>query len=137
MLEIDLVAEALKNGEWHELIHGNTDETGQMLLDENIKSVSYRYEDSPMTDLPGRMDGEYLLPFQFHPMGKVPKPIELIKITKCYKYQSCEHDEWEASEAKAFCDALIAHAIRDLPGYDEAPWEWEEVLPLNNVVRMV
>lgn len=125
------------NGERHELTPFNADEIGQMLLDENTKSVSYRYEDSPMTDLPGPAGGEYLLPFEFHPLGKVPKPIEVLSITNCYEYQSCEHEEWEASDAKAFCDTLIAHAVRDLPGYDEAPWEWEEVLPTNKVVRLV
>lgn len=125
------------DGGWQELTLEAADAVGQMLLDENIKSVCSRYEDSPMTDLPGRMDCQYLLPFEFHPMSKVPKPIELIKITKCFEYQSCEHAEWKASEAKAFCDALIASAIHNLPGYDDAPWEWEEVLPSNKVTRIL
>jgi len=125
------------NGEWHELTPENADEIGQMLLDENIKSVSYRYQDSSVTELPGQTDSEYLVPFQFHPMGKVPKPIELIKITRCYEYQACEHEEWETSEAKAFCDSVIDNAIGNLPGYDEALWEWEEILPSNKVVRLI
>jgi len=125
------------NKERHELTLENASEVGQMLLDENIKSVSYRYGDSPLTDLPGRADGEYLLPFEFNLMGKTPKPIEILSITNCYSYQACEHDKWEQSEAKSFCDTLLAHTIRDLPGYDEAPWEWEEKLPATKVIRMV
>ena len=99
---------------------------GQMLLDENVKSVCCRYNDSEITDLPGRINAEWLIPFEFHYVHRVPKPLEAISIVRCYAYQSCEHPEWEASEAKAFCDALIACKIAELPGYDDAPWEWDD-----------
>ena len=124
---------------WHngELTHLNADKVGQMLLDENIESVQYRYPDGKLTELPGRTDCEYILPFQHHPMGKVPKPMELIKITRCYEYQACEHPGWEDSEAKSFCGALIEATIPTLPGYDEAPWAWEEELPATKPVRLV
>ena len=112
-----------------QLDHENADEIGQMLLDENIKSVSYRYEDSPITELPGRIDANYILPFIHSPFGRIPKPIEALKITSCYEYQTCEHPEWETSEAKAFCQALKENTIDMLPGYEEAPWEWREELP--------
>lgn len=125
------------NGEWHELTHDNASDIGQMLLEENIKSVSARYPESPLTDLPGRIDCEYVIPFEWHVMGRIPKPIELIKITNCYAYQSCEHDDWKTSEAKAFCDALIDTTIGALPGYDDAPWEWHEDLPQSKVTRIV
>lgn len=116
------------NGEWKELDHETADEIGQMLLDENIKSVSHRYDDSPITDLPGRIDADYLLPFSHSPLSRVPTPVEALKITSCYEYQACEHSEWEASEAKAFCTALKENTIDMLSGYEEAPWEWREEL---------
>ncbi|KKN76504.1 hypothetical protein LCGC14_0370130 [marine sediment metagenome] len=109
------------HGEWHELTPINADAVGQMLLDENIKSVMSRYEDRTITDLPG--SAEYLIPFK-HRFTEVPSAIEAIKLTHCYEYQSCEHEEWEASEAKAFCSALIEDKIGELPGYDDAPWNW-------------
>lgn len=107
-----------------ELNELNVNQVGQMLLDENVESVCHRYDDSEITDLPGRTNAEWLIPFEFHYTHRVPKPLESIKIARCYVYQSCEHPEWEASEAKAFCDTLIAHKITELPGYDDAPWEW-------------
>jgi hypothetical protein len=125
------------DGKHHQLTNDNADEIGQMLLDECIKSVSYRYADDKVTDLPGPTNGSYLVPFQHHPMGKIPTPVELIKITHCYMYQSCEHDEWKENSAKAFCDALISSATNKLPGYDAAPWEWEEELPETKPVRLI
>lgn len=119
-----------------ELTAFNADEIGQMLLEENVKSVGYRYEDSELTNLPGRIDAEYLIPFQHHPMGKIPTPVELIKLTHCYIYQSGEHEDWEGGNAKAFCEALIANAINKLAGYDDAPWEWEEILPDAKPIRL-
>lgn len=123
-------------GEWKELTHNNADAIGQMLLDENIKGVSCRYSDSDITDLPGRNDADYLLPFSHSPLSKVPKPIEAIKITNCYSYQTCELDEWETSEARAFCKALVSETTSMLPGYEEAPWEWVEELPQTKPIRL-
>ena len=125
------------NHQSRDLTSSNADEVGQVLLDECIKGVSYRYEDSPLTGLPGRTDAEYLIPFQFYALGKQPKPIEIIKITQCYEYQSCEHTEWETSEARSFCKALIEHTISEIPGYDEAPWEWHEDIPVNKPMRII
>ena len=102
----------------------NASEVGQMLLDECVKSVSYRYEDSDLTNLPGRSDVDYLLPFQYRRFANPPTLIEILKIISCYEYQSCEHPGWEDSEAHAFCQVLRVSTISRLPGYDEAPWEW-------------
>ncbi len=126
------------NGEHHELNNDNANQVGQMLLDECIKSVCYRYDDSEITDLPGRTNAEWLIPFEFKYTHRMPKPLEAISITKCYAYQTCEHPEWEASEAKSFCDALIGEKISELPGYDDAPWEWEDPEYENsNLIRVV
>ena len=113
-------------GERRQLTQDNIEATGQMLLDENIKSVSYRYSDSPVTDLPGKIDADYLIPFKFKYLEHIPSPLETIKITECYEYQSCEHPDWETSEARAFCQALIDIKITALPGYDKAPSEWDD-----------
>lgn len=113
------------NGEHHELNNDNADQVGQMLLDECVKSMSHRYDDE-ITDLPGHTNAEWLIPFKLKYLHRTPKPLEAIKITKCYMYQSCEHPEWEDSEAKTFCEALISSKISELPEYDNAPWEWED-----------
>jgi len=49
-------------------------------------------------------------------------PVITLSLISCYEYQSCEHPEWRTSEARAICEALRKLAIRNLPGYDEAPW---------------
>lgn len=112
----------------HMLTSQTANQVGQMLLDENVKSVSYRYDDSGITDLPGRLNAEWLIPFKYKssPFAKTPKAVECLKLISCYEYQSCEHPDWHESEAHAFCQALRHAAIESLPGYDDAPWEWTE-----------
>ena len=113
------------NGEWYKLTLENASETGQMLLDENIASVSYRYDDSHLTDLPGRVDAEYVIPFSYKRIF-APTGVETIKNIQCYEYQACEHPEWKISKAKAFCAALMHAQYDRLPGYEAAPWGWED-----------
>lgn len=116
-------------GTHHQLTIDNADQVGQMLLGECVRSVSYRYPNDPLTELPGRTDAEWIIPYTFYLMGRRPTPVQALKLISCYKYQSCEHPEWESSEAQAFCEALTATLIQNLPGYEEAPWEWEEERP--------
>ena len=120
-----------------------TDETadrvGQMLLDECVRSVSYRYDDTGIASLPGRTNAEWLMPFQCHPTCNNPTPLQALKLIGCYEYQSCEHPEWETSEARSFCEALRTHTICRLPGYEEALWTWEdkEYYRVDEAVRLL
>lgn len=125
------------NGQAHQLDDLTADRVGQMLLDENVKSVMYRYEDSPITDLPGKVNAEWLIPFEYHPMaGDSMTALWVISITRCLMYQSCEHPEWEESEAKRFCETLIYMKISQLPGYEDAPWEWTKPIHPTNPIRL-
>jgi hypothetical protein len=110
----------------HQLNSENANATGQMLLDECVHSVQYRYEDDTISNLPGPINAEWLIPFEWRPCVKQPTPLEAIKLIKCYEYQSCEHPEWETSEAKDFCDYLTSALICQLEGYDGAAWEWHD-----------
>ena len=94
----------------------NASEVGQMLLEECITSVEYRYEDSELTDLPGRSDAEYIVPFQYKRFANPPTPVEILKIISCYEYQSFEHPGWKTSEAHDFCRVLRLCTINRLPG---------------------
>ena len=127
------------NNVHHKLTEENASEVGQILLDECVKSVCYRYDDSGITDLPGPINAEWLIPFKFKYLQRMPKAMEAISITRCYEYQSCEHPEWEASEAHKFCQALISSKIGELQGYDDAPWEWddEEYYKSEGLIRLV
>lgn len=122
--------------EYRQLTHDNADAVGQMLVDECVKSVSYRYQDDKVTNLPGPCDAYWLIPYKYeHPFRhRTPTPVEALKLINCYEYQSCEHPEWEDSEAYLFCESLKSSMIGMLPGYDDAPWEWRE--PVRQVDKL-
>lgn len=118
--------ESVSEWESKELRFDNTDEIGEMLVLENVKSVSHRYQDNE--DLPGQIEPYYNEYYKFSPLIKRPTAVEGLKLIACYEYQSCEHSEWETSEAKRFCEALRDHLINSLPGYNDAPWEYRSAV---------
>lgn len=97
----------------------NVDAVGEMLSEEMYKSVSYRYDSKE--DLPGPISEWYTLPYKYQ-RGVELTFGQLAKAIHCYRYQSCEHPEWDASEAYSFCDSLMDDILRMLPGYEDAPW---------------
>lgn len=56
----------------------------------------------------------------------------ILKAVDCLEYQSCDAPDWAGSEARAFCEALRRHAIRELDGYRAAPY----LLTERNVTRL-
>jgi len=115
------------NGSRSEMRAGDYTEAeraGQMLWDENRKSIEARYPDC--VDNPENMPGPIGESFEYgrHKHSDVLgiDPVKTLKLIACYEYQACEHDGWEASEAHAYCQALRRSAINALPGYDDAPW---------------
>lgn len=111
------------DGKRHEVNSDTADALGLMLWRECEKSVRARYPNDGPSDLPGPVgDGPrfgYVHKMAWNHRFDV---VQVIKAIRCYEYQSCEHQEWESSQAKAFCDALLAHAASCLPGYEEAEW---------------
>ena len=105
-----------------ELTHETADRVGAVLAAENRRSVDHRYDENELEDFytftryPGSGD-----------RNSANRPrlesVQVLKAIACYTYQSCEHPEWEASEAFAFCDALRDAAIWTLPGFENAAWE--------------
>lgn len=109
-----------------ELRFETADRVGAMLIAENVRSVCYRYEQAPTDDLPGPIDRYWLLEYRYDPRGRIPTPVEALKLVACYEYQSCEHPEWAGTEGYAFCADLREKLINVLPGYEEADWEWRD-----------
>lgn len=115
------------------------DRIGQMLLDENARSVDFRYRD--------RSDnGQPVAPYRFRP--GTPKQwihgswqAQTLKAIACLRYQSCEHPGWESSEAFAFLHALESMTIDRIHGYQDAEWDINEsqvapgVVSLMDIVR--
>ena len=93
----------------------NATHVGRLLLLENMRSVSHRY-DEPL-ELPA---------YDYTAYRPSLTPVQVLKALDGFEYQACEHPGWKNSEAYAFCEALRGEAIRQLPGYDEAAWEISE-----------
>lgn len=103
-------------------IAGMEQETAEMLLAANYDSVNARYKESNLPrEIVYAIDAPLL------------DAIKTIKLANSLAYQSCEYPEWEASDAKAFLDALIDWSINKLPGYDAAPWTIEDDEPAGPV----
>jgi hypothetical protein len=98
-------------------------EAGQMLWDENRKSINARYPDCVGDDenLPGPIGESFVYVHRHNPCWSID-PVQVIKSCHCLRYQSCEHDAWEDSAACAFLDSLIDTATHALVGYDDAAW---------------
>ncbi len=96
-------------------VSGNEDATAQLLLDENVRSVNFRYQEN---DQPA--------PIVYQIDAPILSSVQVIKAAQCLDYQSCETEDWEQTMAKKLLDAIIATAITKLPGYDDAPWAINE-----------
>lgn len=98
-----------------ELSRDTAGRVGAMLLAENQRSVNHRYAEDDIE-----------IPYEFKETWAL-KPIEVLKALDCFEYQSCEHQEWHASEAKTFCEALRRRAIHMMVDYDDAAgWDLDE-----------
>lgn len=98
--------------------YDNLNAIGQILLDENVRSVNFRYTEQ--TDSPA---------YLYHPYrGNLP-PVQIIKACDCLNYQSCETDDWKDTEAHLILDTIRERAINELPGMDEAEWELTPIHP--------
>lgn len=98
-----------------------------ILYAENIRSCGERYPDDDVDDLPG----EIHKPAQIIITGRddcsaayrLPA-ISILKMCNCLEYQSCETDDWRKTLAYVLLGDIRAAAIRVLPGYENAPWDY-------------
>ena len=86
------------------------EDVGQILVDENFRSVNHRYGESDPPDT-----------FIYSPLRRYTM-VEILKAIHCYEYQCCETEDWEETEAFAITQALKYWAICMLPGHDALQW---------------
>ena len=93
-------------------------QTGQMLVNENYRSLNARYGDS---------EGE-AWEYSFAEVApvagewyEVKNLVAVLKAVDCYEYQACETDDWQTTEAFRFCRSLTGVAVNHLPGWREGP----------------
>ena len=103
-------------------------EVGQMLWDENIASVLYRYPGCTREKMPGLIGETFVYAHKRktsyeHP----PTPAQTFKAIDGLDYQSCEFAAWRDSQAFAFLESLRQAYCRRVEGYDAAAWEVDHV----------
>lgn len=89
----------------------NASEVGQKLVNENYRSVNYRYR------------GEFGSPIKYKFKRVRPdnySAVDVLKAIDSLDYQSCETDDWQDTEARAILDGIQSRMINALPGYDES-----------------
>ncbi len=84
---------------------GDPEALGQILWDENLKSINYLYKDRQTLPAYKHKNGLY-----------VWDALQVCHSVSCYEYQSCEHPGWEESKAADFCRQLSGVAISTLLG---------------------
>ena len=104
------------NDAWVDVTASNAEEIGQILVDENYRSVSARYSGNT-EEYFGKAPH-----YKFKRRNVLPDAITMLKACNCYDYQACETNNWKESVAFKIVEAIKEHAIRRLPGYDDAPW---------------
>jgi len=98
-------------GTLYRINHDTRTELIKMLTRENDLSIGARYASAEMRD--PRIPRHPSKALNLSPGG-------IVKAVNSYQYQSCEHDGWANSQARTFCQALVAAMARKLPGYDDA-----------------
>ena len=97
---------------WVSVTREERDRIGQMLTDANVASVSYRYPDDSLTDLPGPLSAWWIVPYRYSPRGPILSPVQGLKAIDGFDYQACETPDWRSSEAYAFLQGLRDTLIR-------------------------
>ena len=105
----------------HDLGVTTPQEVGQLLWDENYRSVNYRYGENDSAPK-----------FTYRRKCYDFDPLQVLKSISCYEYQTCEHPEWSASKVKKLLSRLESRMINILT--DEKTWGAPE--PLGKAVRL-
>lgn len=115
VVEFDLIDAILSYATGHNGCLRNrgmdVDDIGQMLLDQNYRSVNFRYNES-----------ETAPKYVFRHYTRAMSPVQIIKACNCYDYQACETDDYGQTEAAELVRKIRNDAICNLPGYDDAEW---------------
>ena len=88
---------------------------GRNLWAQNVASVRFRYPDHDIDDPSTN--------YRYTPPRTPHNPLFVLSAIACYEYQTCETPDWEEMQAIKDVRELHRTSVRNLPGYDEAPWE--------------
>lgn len=121
--ELDEYADGSEEDYWEHKAKCSPSRLGQILVSENVASVSYRYpDDNPEAgDLPGPIDAYYMAPYVYEDPRVNLNAGQVFAAIDCLDYQSCEHPGWETSEAYALLRSLRDAYCRKVEGYGGSP----------------
>lgn len=112
---------------------------GRALIEENMKSLAARYPSDWQEMLPDGFDVEaYRFEEDFCFLTR-HKATDGITLARCYDYQSCEHDEYEASWAHRFLHGLVwtlAGKVPETPGRPSL-WEYHKPADAPQIMRIM
>jgi hypothetical protein len=118
----DLMQKGMLGTYWFKLNDMPADVLGNILMRENIRSVTARYPDTGPDDMPGPVDQSGVWRYRFHPVSLDSlKASWVVRSCDCLSYQSCETSDWKDTLAHAIVEAIREDAIERLIG-DDAPW---------------
>jgi hypothetical protein len=120
-------------GEWRRVINLERYALGQILWDENVKSVQYRYDETDRNNLPCACADapDFIFDLPANTWPEEDYYLQVIQSCRCYDYQACEHSCYRESEAKAIIDAIQTDAVSKLLNQnDDLIWGCPD--PCNN-----
>lgn len=122
---IDLLTAALIE---HGIAPNFPDLVGQMLWQENLRSVAYRYPNDRDGERPGPVGfrDSMVESYTYRGPQDVSDSALVLKQAHCFDYQSCEHPEYADSEActwvRKLCEKLDGERAGQSAAYNAAPW---------------
>lgn len=105
---------------------------GAELIGENAKSLVYRYGEDAPAELEVPDPASYVFT-ELPDIRDLPTSQRLaaavVELASCLDYQSCEHDEWEASWSWRFLRQLVWRAASAVPPSGQSYWPYRVVVP--------
>lgn len=101
--------------EWAQIEH--LQRAAEILLTENVRSVSELYKDSPSVIISGD------LPIDFKFETAHLEPVAIVKACQCYEYQADSAPGYRDGNAARIVLFIQSKAIQLLLGYKQADWE--------------
>lgn len=105
---------------------------GQLLVTDVVTGVSHRYpgDDVSKGELPGPIDAYYVNPYTFTET-RVLADGEMVAALRAYRYQACEHAQWDETFSYAFVESMFNVVLSHVEKAHEAetgtelPWGFE------------
>ena len=98
-------------------IRGHEQQVAQMLLNQNVRSVNYRYNEHD------DVSAIRYTPVHLTSGSGYRNALQVMKAAQCYNYQACETDDYESTGAHAIYHAILYRAISVLTSDESLEWE--------------